>query len=68
VTIVEIDREHHLSAPEMAAIRGPFLRRPAEDAAPSEWVRWAREVDSAAGLARDIVEAVDAKAPAKVST
>jgi hypothetical protein len=67
MTTVDIDHERHLSAAELAAIRGPYLRRPAEHAEPEEWVRWAREVDAAGGLARAIVTAADAKAARKGS-
>ena len=62
MTVAEFNPEHHLPAAEMAAIRGPYLLRPTEDAVPGEWVRWAREVDGAGSLARSIVEAAEAKA------
>lgn len=58
---VEIDREHHLTSADLAVLRGPFVSRPA-DASPFEWLRWAREIDASAALARSIVVAADQKA------
>ena len=58
---VEIDREHHLTAADLAALRGPFVSRPPNDASPLEWLRWAREIDASAALARSIVGAADQK-------
>ncbi|GAB0120099.1 hypothetical protein Acid7E03_41710 [Acidisoma sp. 7E03] len=54
---VEFDPEHHLSQAELDAIRGPFVTRPCENAPVTDWLRWAREVDADAPLARRILEA-----------
>lgn len=56
------DPEHHMHPAELAALRGPFVRRPRDAAPPLEWMRWAREVCDAAPDAWRLLDAAERKA------
>ena len=57
----EFDPDRHLTRADIAALRGPFVKRPAENADPSEWVRWAEEVSGHMAHANSILAYRDAK-------
>jgi hypothetical protein len=58
---VAFDHEHHLTRADLASLRGSFVRRPSEYADPTEWERWAREIEEASSLARRILSALHTK-------
>lgn len=55
------DPMRHITPAELRALRGPYVRRPVENAPPPEWVYWAEDVLREAELARLILEAAGAK-------
>lgn len=56
---IGFDPERMLTPTELHLIRGPFVRRPREEAPVTDWIRWAQEVNAEADLARQILAAAD---------
>lgn len=57
----KFDPERHLTRADIAQLRGPFVKKPGDNADPSEWVRWAEEVSGHMTHANSILAYRDAK-------
>lgn len=57
----KFDPERHLTRADIAQLRGPFVKKPGNNADPSEWVRWAEEVSGHMAHANSILAYRDAK-------
>lgn len=58
----KVDHEHDLTSAELAYLRGPYVRRPNENANAREWIRWAEEIEQAHQSAKLLLDAQAAKA------